>query len=176
MLRIDASTAHRINRDLTLASQYFDKIFTRLNGPPRWLARNIDSAFEWIDTPTFTYRRYNPYWNEQEVTPIVTKRSKCTHRQIFFTRLRYPHPPQDETFVTIPILIASNLSRIPQRRPPPLALRRPLIGANPFLFSVVHPVLHIPTNPAPPIFLHPPTNPASSLSGPTSTNPRFLSP
>ena len=81
MLRIDAATAHRINGDLTLASQYFDKIFTRLNGPPRWLARNIDLAFEWIDTPTFSYRRYNPYWNKQEVPPTVTRRSKCTHRQ-----------------------------------------------------------------------------------------------
>ena len=98
------------------------------------------------------------------------------HRQIFYTCLRYPHPPQNETFVTIPILVALNLSRIPQRRPPPLSLCQPLIGANSFLFSVVHPVLHIPTNPAPPIFIHPPTNTVSSLSGTMKMNPRLLRP
>ena len=80
MLRINAATAHHINGDLILASKYFDKIFTRINGPPRWLARNLTLAFEWIDTPTSSYRRYNPDWNEQEVKPIV-KRSRCTHRQ-----------------------------------------------------------------------------------------------
>lgn len=78
MLRINAATAHHINGDLTLASKYFDKIFTRINGPPRWLARNISLAFEWINTPTSSYHHYNPNWKEEDIEQLIVS-SKCDH-------------------------------------------------------------------------------------------------
>ena len=64
---ITASTAHYINGNLTLASDYYDKIFTRISGPPCWLARRLQLAFVPVSLPNNKYYlRYNPKWEVPE--------------------------------------------------------------------------------------------------------------
>ena len=41
---ITASDAHRPIRNLQFTSNYYDKIFRRISGPPQWLTRNLDLA------------------------------------------------------------------------------------------------------------------------------------
>ena len=48
---ITANTTHYINRDLTLAADYYDKIFTRLSGPPCWLAQRLQLTFVPVPLP-----------------------------------------------------------------------------------------------------------------------------
>ena len=61
---INAATAHHIKNDLSLASRYYNKIFRRLNGPPRWLSTQLYKAFEEVETATRSFMRYNPDWNK----------------------------------------------------------------------------------------------------------------
>ena len=60
---ITASTAHHIHGDLLLASEYYDKIFTRISGPPRWLSKQLQLAFIPVPLPNDKhYLQYNPKW------------------------------------------------------------------------------------------------------------------
>ena len=52
---ITASTAHHIHGDLILASDYYDKIFTRILGPPCWLSRQLQLTFIPIPLPNDKY-------------------------------------------------------------------------------------------------------------------------
>ena len=68
---ITASTAHHIHRNLTLAAAYYDKIFTRISGPPHWLVQQLQLAFVPISlSDNNYYLRYNPKWELPE-PPII---------------------------------------------------------------------------------------------------------
>ena len=47
---ITADLAHRPIPDLELALAYYNKIFRRISGPPKWLTRNLRQAFETVET------------------------------------------------------------------------------------------------------------------------------
>ena len=75
---ITADLAHRPISDLELASSYYNKIFRRISGPPKWLTRNLRQAFETVKTADGTaFLRYNPDWEIPE-TPVPTKKC-CNH-------------------------------------------------------------------------------------------------
>ena len=61
---INAATAHHIHSDLQLASRYYNKIFRRLNGPPRWLYTQLYQAFREVKTTNGSFMQYNPDWNQ----------------------------------------------------------------------------------------------------------------
>ena len=64
---ITASTAHYIHGNLPLASAYYDKIFTRISGPPHWLTQQLQLTFIPIPLPNNNYYlRYNPDWELPE--------------------------------------------------------------------------------------------------------------
>ena len=78
---ITASTAHYINGNLTLASDYYDQIFTRISGPPRWLSRRLQLAFVPVSLPNDKYYlRYNPKWELPE--PPIPRRHPCSHSKL----------------------------------------------------------------------------------------------
>ena len=75
---ITADLAHRLISDLELALAYYNKIFCRISGPPKWLTRNLRQAFEEVETADgTTFLRYNPDWEIPE-TPVPTKK-RCNH-------------------------------------------------------------------------------------------------
>ena len=83
---ITASTTHHINGNLHLVATYYDKIFTRISGPPRWLIRNINLAFTPISLPNDNYfLRYNPNWEIPE--PSSPPRHSCSHDTLFGRQL-----------------------------------------------------------------------------------------
>ena len=47
---ITANLAHRLISDLELVLAYYNKIFRRISGPPKWLTRNLQQAFEEVET------------------------------------------------------------------------------------------------------------------------------
>ena len=75
---ITADLAHRPIPDLELALAYYNKIFRRISGPPKWLTRNLRQAFEEVEKADGTaFLRYNPDWEIPE-TPVPTKKH-CNH-------------------------------------------------------------------------------------------------
>ena len=78
---ITASTAHHINGNLTLASAYYNKIFTQISGPPRWLAQRHQLTFVPVSLPNNNYYlRYNPKWELPK--PPSFRRTPCPHRDL----------------------------------------------------------------------------------------------
>ena len=82
---INAATAHHIHGDLQLASRYYNKIFRRLNGPPRWLYTQLYQAFREVKTANGSFMRYNPNWNQTIEETISSydierpRRRTCLH-------------------------------------------------------------------------------------------------
>ena len=46
---ITADLAHRPISDLELALTYYNKIFHRISGPPKWLTCNLQQAFKEVE-------------------------------------------------------------------------------------------------------------------------------
>ena len=75
---ITADLAHRPISDLELALAYYNKIFRRISGPPKWLTHNLQQVFETVETADSTaFLQYNPDWEIPE-TPVPTKK-RCNH-------------------------------------------------------------------------------------------------
>ena len=69
---------HHPIRNLELASAYYNKIFQRISGPPKWLTRNLQQAFKQVETANGNaFLQYNPNW-EIPKTPVPTKQC-CNH-------------------------------------------------------------------------------------------------
>ena len=78
---ITASTTHHIHRNLSLASTHYNKIFTRISGPPCWLSRNLQLAFVPVSLPNDNiYLQYNCKWEIPE-TPIPQSH-RCSHQKL----------------------------------------------------------------------------------------------
>ena len=83
---ITASDAHRPIKNLHYAAAYYDKIFTRISGPPHWLIRNLNLAFTPISSNNHIYfLRYNPNWEIPE--PTSPPRYHCSHGPLSGTQL-----------------------------------------------------------------------------------------
>ena len=73
---ITASDAHSPIKSLHFATAYYDKIFTRISGPPWWLIKNLNLAF--VPTSNNNYvLRYNPNWEVPE--PPSPPKCHCSH-------------------------------------------------------------------------------------------------
>ena len=57
---ITARTAHHIHGNLTLAADYYNKIFTRISGPPRWLSQRLQLTFIPVPLTTNTTSNTTP--------------------------------------------------------------------------------------------------------------------
>src|SRR6267143_963119 len=76
---INTSTAHHINSNLPIAATYYNKIFTRISGPPCWLLKNLYKAFKQVETPTRSFLCYNPHWNETIEEIVPSYNTHCHH-------------------------------------------------------------------------------------------------
>ena len=75
---ITASDAHRPIKNLQFASAYYNKIFTRISGPPWWSIRNLDLTFTPVPLNDHVYfLRYNPNWEIPE--PSSPPKYHCSH-------------------------------------------------------------------------------------------------
>ena len=76
-MSITANLAHQPIKDLKLASDYYNKIFWCISGPPKWLQQNLQQAFKEIEVNRHTFYQHNPDWEIPE-TPVLTKQC-CNH-------------------------------------------------------------------------------------------------
>ena len=61
---INTSTFYKLKDNIPLTSTYYDKIFRRISGPPRWLSTILFKAFEEVETSSGSFMHYNPLWNK----------------------------------------------------------------------------------------------------------------
>ena len=74
---ITASDGHHPIKNLQFSSAYYDKIFTWISGPPRWLIKNLDLTFTPISHNHVYFLRYNPNWEIPE--PTSPPKYHCSH-------------------------------------------------------------------------------------------------
>ena len=78
---ITASDAHHPIKNLHFAAANYDKIFTQISGPPRWLIRNLNLAFVPVPLSNNNYvLRYDPNWEIPEPTP--PPKLHCSHSSL----------------------------------------------------------------------------------------------
>ena len=69
---INTSTFYKLKDNIPIASAYYDKIFRRISGPPRWLSSILFKVFEKVETSSGSFLCYNPMWNRTTEETITS--------------------------------------------------------------------------------------------------------